>query len=242
MSSWAFTTPVNIQSTPRKHCILLYCHVWEESSLPPRALFGSPPPSAWCRPWSNPPICRSSRTAGGGSWWKYAFLAVKGKKIKSCLLPSSHTIVIKHTPGEPEPWLSQIWALKQKSIQTSFPFWRLVCIRRTSEGKTLQESFKDDTHSAAFACSCTSRHFSCVHKHKQLTGTKETLIATEMSSDSFETKVYQRGRNWFVREDVSRKRLKKTNFWSYFVLKTGILYFSKLYLNFLESLPSTLLS
>lgn len=55
--------------------LLQRCLAHLPSDASPQALFGSLPPSAWCPPWSNPPTCQSSRTAGGGSWWKYAFLA-----------------------------------------------------------------------------------------------------------------------------------------------------------------------
>lgn len=42
----------------------------------------SPPPCGECPPCSSRSTCRSSRIAGGGSWWTSASLAAQRRKVK----------------------------------------------------------------------------------------------------------------------------------------------------------------
>lgn len=58
------------------------------------------------------------------------------------------------------------------AILTVFFFFSVphlvVCILHTSKGK--KTHIKDDTANLLRACSCTSRHVSCVNENAQLTG------------------------------------------------------------------------
>lgn len=66
---WHHRDAVSLIARERQWCLQLDLY----HAAPP-APFGSRLPSAWCPPCSNPPICQSSRLAGGESLWKSAFL------------------------------------------------------------------------------------------------------------------------------------------------------------------------